>query len=48
MGTGIVAHLSRHELEETSQEDNNPQGKGCAEKYLDDDQPDAHLMASGV
>ena len=43
MGTGIIDHLSRHELRETPEENNNPQMK-----YLDDDQPDAQLMASGV
>ena len=41
-------HLSRHGLKETSEENNNPQGRGRAEKYLYDDQPDDHLMAAGV
>lgn len=45
MGTGIVEHLSRDELKETPEENNNPAQK---KKFLDDDEPDTHLMSSTV
>ena len=47
LGTGIVEHLSRHEMYEIP-ENNNPQDQCLAEKHLDGNESDAHLMSSGV
>ena len=48
LGTGIVEHLSRQEMNEIPEVNNNPQDKYLVETHLGSDQPDAHLMSSGV
>ena len=42
MGTGIVEHLSRDEL------NNNPKATHLTEKFPESDEPNARLMTSGV
>ena len=48
MGTGIIQHLSRDELNEAEEINNNPGGAIFTEKFMDGDGPDAYLMTSGV
>ncbi len=48
MGTGIVEHLSRDELNKPQENKNKPRNTQFTEKFLDSDEPDACLMTSGV
>ncbi|KAL9964502.1 hypothetical protein ACROYT_G028153 [Oculina patagonica] len=48
MGTGIVEHLSRDELNKPQEKNNNPRDTQFTEKFLDNDEPDARLMTTGV
>lgn len=48
MGTGIVEHLSRDELNKPQENNNNPRETHFTEKFLDNDEPDARLMTTGV
>ncbi|KAJ7390281.1 Excitatory amino acid transporter 2 [Desmophyllum pertusum] len=48
MGTGIVEHLSRDELKTEQEANNNPGNIHITEKFLEHDEPRAHLMITGV
>lgn len=48
MGTDIVEHLSRDELKTEREENNNPGNIHITEKFLEHDEPRAHLMITGV
>lgn len=48
MGTGIVQHLSRDELDEIDEKNNNPAGKTLKERFAKSDGPDSHVATSGV
>lgn len=48
MGTGIVQHLSRDELDEIDEKNNNPTGKILKERFAKSDGPDSHVATSGV
>ena len=48
MGTGIVQHLSRDELDEIDEKNNNPTGKILKERFAKSDGPDSHVVTSGV
>lgn len=49
MGTGIIQHLSRGELDEMDEKNNNPTGNVLKEKFIKVDGPDsAHVAAASV
>lgn len=48
MGTSIVQHLSRDELDEIDEKNNNPTGKILKERFAKSDGPDSHVVTSGV
>ena len=48
MGTGIVQHLFRDELDEIYEKNNNPTGKILKERFAKSDGPDSHVATSGV
>ena len=48
IGTGIVQHLSRGELDEIDEKNNNPTEKILKERFAKSDGPDSYVATSGV